>query len=103
MRLFKKAKETMETQENRPVMQHDLPKNYNGAYKLLGKNVKTPIEPAGGTNTLVLGFASIRQNFFLCLFKFKKSKRSFQFSDLHSKSRFQTIQKNASISYGNRN
>lgn len=55
MRLFKKAKETMETQENRPVMQHDLPKNYNGAYKLLGKNVKTPIEPAAGTNTLVLG------------------------------------------------
>lgn len=53
--IIKKAKETMETQENRPVMQHDLPKNYNGAYKLLGKNVKTPIEPAAGTNTLVLG------------------------------------------------
>lgn len=103
MRLFKKAKETMETQENRPVMQHDLPKNYNGAYKLLGKNVKTPIEPAAGTNTLVLGPPASGKTFSYVYSNLKKSKRSFQFSDLHSKSRFQTIQKNASISYGNRN
>ena len=54
MRLFKKTKETMGTQENRPAVQHDLPKNYKGAYKLLGKNVKKPIEPAA-SNTLVLG------------------------------------------------
>lgn len=54
MRLFKKTKETMGTQENRPAVQHDLPKNYKGAYKLLGKNEKTPIEQITDTNTLVI-------------------------------------------------
>ena len=53
MRLFKKTKETMGTQENRPAVQHDLPKNYKGAYKLLFKKVKKPIYPAA-SNTLVL-------------------------------------------------
>ena len=66
----------METQENRPVMQHDLPKNYNGAYKLLGKNVKTPIEPAAGTNTLVLGPPASGKTFSYVYSNLKKANAS---------------------------